>query len=81
MDKIEYVRGDDRPHTYGIETAVAENGPWYLLLRVHDKIWNDKHWPFETRWGASHYLWLLDGTFFAGHHGDPLPEWGRSNFF
>jgi len=41
-----------------IEEQVAQFGSWYLLLRVHDHIWNDRGWSFQVRWGASHMLWV-----------------------
>ncbi len=63
---VEIVRGDNNLHTYGIEQSLADNGPWYLLLRAHDHIWNNRGWPFDVRWEASHLLWEIDSTFFVG---------------
>lgn len=59
MNKADYVR--TRPNRYqtfvAIEDQLASYGPWYLLLRAHDHIWNDRGWPFKVRWEASHFLW------------------------
>jgi hypothetical protein len=59
MNKADYsrMRGNPGQTFIGIEEQVAQFGPWYLLLRAHDHIWNDKDWPLEVRWEASHFLW------------------------
>ena len=32
--------------------------PFTWLLRAHDRLWNDRHWPLEVRVQGSHTLWL-----------------------
>lgn len=39
--------------------ALQQRGAWFVMLRVHDRIWNDKDWPLEIRWKASRQIWIL----------------------
>jgi hypothetical protein len=68
MNKTDYTctRRDHSQVFAGIEDQVVQFGPWYLLLRAHDHIWNDRGWPFRIRYEAAHLLWELDSTFFVG---------------
>jgi hypothetical protein len=62
---VDRVRGHGPDKAYiPVEAELEFGGPWYVLLRAHNQIWNDKHWPFWTRYEASRMLWDLDSTFF-----------------
>lgn len=37
--------------------TLAIAGPWYLLIRVHDAVWNDKGWPLAVRMAVCKFLW------------------------
>jgi hypothetical protein len=42
-----------------VHDALQQRGAWFVMLRVHDHIWNDKFWSLEIRWKASHQVWML----------------------
>jgi len=55
----EIVKGDE--HYYGCDLYdhLQQFGPWHILLRAHDHVWNNKGFPFAVRYEAQKQLWNL----------------------
>lgn len=56
---VQLIPGDDQYRGVSIDNALKQRGAWYVMLRTHDHIWNQKNVPLEIRWRASHELWML----------------------
>ena len=50
---------DDHFQPIDITETVSRTSRWYLLLRVHDRIWRDFGFPFRQRYEASKIPLLL----------------------
>lgn len=44
---------------HDVYDALKRTSAWYLLIRVHDHIWYDRHWPLPVRYEATKQIWNL----------------------
>ena len=46
-------------HETNIIDSIKQFDPWWLLIRAHDHVWQDKGWPFYVRYQVCQLLWRL----------------------